>query len=61
MVGKTIEVLFIERKRGSEDLWMGQDNGCKMTLLTCNENIAGMILKVRAVRSSGMTIILERT
>ena len=61
MVGKTIEVLFIERKRGSEDLWMGQDNGCKRTLLTCNENIAGMILKVRAVRSSGMTIILERT
>jgi tRNA-2-methylthio-N6-dimethylallyladenosine synthase len=60
MVGKEVEVLFIERQRGGEKLWIGQDGGCKRTLLACNENIAGMILKVKAVRSSGMTLITER-
>jgi tRNA-2-methylthio-N6-dimethylallyladenosine synthase len=60
MVGKRMEVLFVERKRGSEALWMGQDIGCKKTLLSCNENIAGMILQVRAIRSSGMTLVTER-
>jgi tRNA-2-methylthio-N6-dimethylallyladenosine synthase len=61
MVGKSLDVLFVERKRGGETTWMGQDDGCKRTLLTCNENIAGMILPVRAVRSSGMTLVVERT
>jgi tRNA-2-methylthio-N6-dimethylallyladenosine synthase len=60
MIGRPMESLFIERQRGKEKLWMGQDNGCKRTLLSCMENIAGTILKVRAIRSSGMTLIVER-
>jgi tRNA-2-methylthio-N6-dimethylallyladenosine synthase len=61
MVGKELEVLFVEQQRGGKKLWRGQDSGCKRTLLACNENIAGTILKVRAMRSSGMTLITERT
>jgi tRNA-2-methylthio-N6-dimethylallyladenosine synthase len=61
MIGRNIEVLFVEQKRGSEATWMGQDIGCKRTLLACNENIAGTILPVRVIRSSGMTLTLERT
>jgi tRNA-2-methylthio-N6-dimethylallyladenosine synthase len=60
MMGRQMETLFIERQRSKENLWMGQDNGCKRILLSCMENIAGMILKVRAIRSSGMTLIVER-
>ena len=60
MVGKELEVLFVEQQRGGKKLWRGQDSGCKRTLLACNENIAGTILKVRATRSSGMTLITER-
>jgi tRNA-2-methylthio-N6-dimethylallyladenosine synthase len=59
-IGRPMEALFIERQRSKENLWMGQDNGCKRILLSCMENIAGMILKVRAIRSSGMTLIVER-
>ncbi len=60
MVGKPAEVLFVERKRGNKTVWMGQDYGCKRTLLACNENIAGTILPVRILHSSGMTLIVER-
>jgi len=60
MVGKELAVLFVERQRGRERLWIGQDGGCKRAVLACEENIAGMILKVRAIRSSGMTLITER-
>jgi len=60
MVRKDLEVLFLERQRGGEKLWTGQDNGCKRSVLSCNENIAGMILRVRALHSSGMTLITER-
>jgi tRNA-2-methylthio-N6-dimethylallyladenosine synthase len=61
MTGRLMEVLFVDRKRGESNLWMGQDTGCKRTLLTCAHNIAGTILQVRAIRSSGMTLIVERT
>lgn len=61
MVGKKMRVLFTERQRGRENLWMGQDNGCKRALLACDDAIAGTILHVRAVRSSGMTLVCERT
>jgi tRNA-2-methylthio-N6-dimethylallyladenosine synthase len=60
MVGKELDVLFTERQRGRENLWMGQDNGCKRVLLACDDAIAGTILHVRANRSSGMTLICER-
>lgn len=60
MVGKELAVLFLEQQRGGDHLWLGQDEGCKRAVLACKENIAGTILKVRAVRSSGMTLITER-
>jgi tRNA-2-methylthio-N6-dimethylallyladenosine synthase len=59
MVGKTLSVLFTVRQEGREKLWMGQDNGCKRVLAACNDSLAGMILPVRAVRSSGMTLLCE--
>jgi tRNA-2-methylthio-N6-dimethylallyladenosine synthase len=59
MVGKTLSVLFTVRQEGREKLWMGQDNGCKRVLAACNGSLAGMILPVRAVRSSGMTLLCE--
>jgi tRNA-2-methylthio-N6-dimethylallyladenosine synthase len=61
MVGKELDVLFTERQRGRENLWMGQDNGSKRVLLSCDDSIAGTILHVRVNRSSGMTLICERT
>jgi tRNA-2-methylthio-N6-dimethylallyladenosine synthase len=60
MVGKNMDVLFLERQRGRQKLWIGQDNGCKRALLACNDSVAGMILQVRAIHSSGMTLVTER-
>jgi tRNA-2-methylthio-N6-dimethylallyladenosine synthase len=60
MVGTTLPVLFTDRQDSRDRLWMGQDNGCKRVLVACNESLAGMILPIRVVRSSGMTLIGER-
>ena len=60
MVGKNMDVLFLERQRGKQKLWIGQNYGCKRALLACNDNVAGMILQVRAIHSSGMTLVTER-
>ena len=60
MPGKTISVLVTERQRGRDRLWMGQDNGCKRVLLACENAIAGTILQVRVVKSTGMTLVCER-
>jgi tRNA-2-methylthio-N6-dimethylallyladenosine synthase len=60
MPGKTISVLVTERQRGRDRLWMGQDNGCKRVLLACDNVIAGTILQVRVVKSTGMTLVCER-
>ena len=60
VIGKEVSVLFTERQQGRDKMWMGQDNGCKRVLLTCEEDIAGTILNVRVGRSSGMTLIGER-
>jgi tRNA-2-methylthio-N6-dimethylallyladenosine synthase len=59
-VGKEAEVLFIKRQSKRDMAWMGQDNGCKRVLLHCDDDLSGMILPVRIVRSSGMTLIAER-
>lgn len=59
-VGKEFEVLITGQQEKRDRLWMGQDNGCKKTLVSCDNVTAGMILKVRAIRSSGMTLICER-
>lgn len=61
MVGQTLAMMVYGKfeKRGEEFL-KGQDRGCKRTLLPCADVKAGTILQVRAVRSSGMTLITER-
>jgi tRNA-2-methylthio-N6-dimethylallyladenosine synthase len=60
-VGKELEVLVSGRQEKKDKLWMGMDQGCKRLLLSCENAEAGMIFKVRAVKSSGMTLICERT
>ena len=59
-VGQELEVLITEKQRKRDKAWMGQDKGCKRILISCEELVAGMIFKVRAIRSSGMTLITER-
>ena len=62
MVGRTLEVLaYGRREDGGEVFLKGQDIGCKRVLVPCADAKAGTILRVRAVRSSGMTLIAERT
>ncbi len=59
-LGKELEVLVSGRQEKKDKLWMGMDQGCKRVLLSCENAEAGMIFKVRAVKSSGMTLICER-
>jgi tRNA-2-methylthio-N6-dimethylallyladenosine synthase len=61
MVGRTLAVMAYERieKNGGSFL-RGQDQGCKRAIVPCSDVPAGTILPVRAVRSSGMTLIAER-
>jgi tRNA-2-methylthio-N6-dimethylallyladenosine synthase len=62
MVGRTLEVLVTGRVEDGKELFLkGQDRGCKRVLVPCAGAKAGTILRVRAVRSSGMTLIAERT
>jgi tRNA-2-methylthio-N6-dimethylallyladenosine synthase len=62
MAGRTLEVLACgSLEDGGEVFLKGQDRGCKRVLVPCADAKAGTILQVRAVRSSGMTIIAERT
>jgi tRNA-2-methylthio-N6-dimethylallyladenosine synthase len=60
MVGKKLSVLFTGQQDGGERLWMGQDDGCKRVLVPCDTPLAGMILPIRATKSSGMTLIGEK-
>jgi tRNA-2-methylthio-N6-dimethylallyladenosine synthase len=60
MVGATAAVLFTQRQDDDPDMWMGQDEGCKRVLLRCTEELAGTILTVKIVKSTGMTLIAER-
>ena len=60
-VGRELQMLVSGRQEKREKLWMGMDQGCKRLLLSCENAEAGMIFKVRAVKSSGMTLICERT
>jgi len=59
-VGRELQMLVSGRQEKREKLWMGMDQGCKRLLLSCENAEAGMIFKVRAVKSSGMTLICER-
>jgi tRNA-2-methylthio-N6-dimethylallyladenosine synthase len=58
-VGRDLSVLFTMRQDARDKQWMGQDNGCKRVLVACDESLAGMILPVRVIRSSGMTLLCE--
>lgn len=60
MVGKNAQVLFTNRQDRKGTSWMGQDYGCKRVLMSCPDELAGMILKVRIAQSTGMTLIAER-
>jgi tRNA A37 methylthiotransferase MiaB len=60
MVGKTISVLFTMQQTTGERLWMGQDKGCKRVLVACNESLAGTILPIRTIKTSGKTLIGEK-
>ena len=59
-VGQELEVLITERQQKRDRAWMGQDKGCKRILNNCENLVAGMIFKVKAIRSSGMTLITEK-
>lgn len=60
MVGKEVEVLITYRQTNRDLAWMGQDMGGKRVLLSGSEAQKGDILKVKVIRSSGMTLITER-
>ena len=62
MVGRTLDMMAYGRLENRGEVFLkGQDAGCKRVLIPCADVKAGTILRVRAVRSSGMTLIAERT
>jgi tRNA-2-methylthio-N6-dimethylallyladenosine synthase len=62
MVGRVLDVLVCGRLEDCGRVFLkGQDLGCKRVLVPCADVKAGTILTVRAVRSSGMTLVAERT
>jgi tRNA-2-methylthio-N6-dimethylallyladenosine synthase len=61
VVGVSLPVLFSGVQEGKKDVWMGQDMGCKKVLVPCTECRAGTIFTVRIVKSTGKTLIGERT
>lgn len=60
MTDRTVEVLITGRQSRKDRLWMGQDNGAKNILLACDQEISGMILQARVIRTTGMTLVCER-
>ncbi|HMD68971.1 MAG TPA: tRNA (N6-isopentenyl adenosine(37)-C2)-methylthiotransferase MiaB [Chitinivibrionales bacterium] len=60
-VGRELPVLLTGRQEGNSGLWMGQDMGCKKVLAACKDCRAGTILPLRIVKSTGKTLIGERT
>ncbi len=61
MVGRKADILIVDRKNGESGMWIGQDNGCKNALVSCSDCRSGMILNTTVLRSSGMTLLCERT
>jgi tRNA-2-methylthio-N6-dimethylallyladenosine synthase len=61
MVGRTLAVMVYGRIEKNNGIFLrGQDQGCKRVIVPCSDVPAGTILPVRALRSSGMTLIAER-
>jgi len=59
MIGSTVNVLFTDRQDHGEQLWIGQDYGCKRVLAACSTPLAGTILPVTITKSSGMTLVAQ--
>ena len=59
-VGSEQEVLFTARQEKGDKSWIGTSYGFKRIVLTSDEDLAGKIVKVKIVRSSGMTLIAEK-
>ena len=61
MVGRRVQLMISGRQQKRGTLWMARDYGCKRALIACDHVQAGTILEAEVVRSSGMTLICERT
>ncbi|MBN1307401.1 MAG: tRNA (N6-isopentenyl adenosine(37)-C2)-methylthiotransferase MiaB [Chitinispirillaceae bacterium] len=61
MVGRKVQLMIRGRQLKRDRLWMARDYGCKRALIACDDVQAGTILQAEVVRTSGMTIICERT
>ena len=59
MVGRIVEVLFARKQERKSRAWTGRDYGAKRVLLSCDNDPAGTILRVKVRESSGMTLIAE--
>jgi tRNA-2-methylthio-N6-dimethylallyladenosine synthase len=60
MVGGEADILFTARQSRRERAWMGQTAGCRRALLSCRDDLAGTILRVKITRTTGMTLLCER-
>jgi tRNA-2-methylthio-N6-dimethylallyladenosine synthase len=61
MVGREVEALVAGPNGRRPGQWIGQDIGCKRIALTCPEDLTGMILRARVVKSSGMTLVCTKS
>jgi tRNA-2-methylthio-N6-dimethylallyladenosine synthase len=59
-VGTELEVLITERQQKRDKAWMGQDAGCKRVLINNDNFESGMIIRAKAISSSGMTLLAEK-
>jgi tRNA-2-methylthio-N6-dimethylallyladenosine synthase len=60
MVGREAEVFFtFEQDKKNVCSWLGQDFGVKRVLADVKQDLGGKIVKVKIVKSSGMTLIGE--
>jgi tRNA-2-methylthio-N6-dimethylallyladenosine synthase len=59
-VGTELEVLIAERQQKRGKAWMGQDAGCKRVLINSDNLEPGMIIRAKAISSSGMTLLAEK-
>ena len=61
IVEKNVTLLVGDRQQKRDRMFLARDNGCKRALIACNNVKAGTIFEARVVRTSGMTLICERT
>ncbi len=61
MVGKRVQLMIGNRHTKDDRWWMAMDYGSKRALIACDGLQSGTILDAGVVRSSGMTLVCERT